>query len=169
MNEKEQTALLKEMMQCGLMIAKFPNDFKETMGSEKNFLVKKFGTPHDPRESLEDQKDQIEFNTEDEAYGFVKKYINWEWQEEAEELPKGEEGLNPISYSFNVYMLSDVGFGPQKTKLGQLLSDCRSDQWYEELTKEADKRAEKYLKENYPDKKISEIKRDVKITPVWPD
>jgi hypothetical protein len=123
--------------------------------------VRKTKTFADERIYLNSEAAVLGFEDRDAAITFLESYIGWEFTPS-----EPEESHEPIEQlEFQVTMMIDFGFGPQTIDLGKIASTCEDDGWREEVQQMANTLGRKYVARNYPDKKWSELSKQVGIMP----
>ena len=161
MKTEEQAAFYKTLVRRGISIFPAP---AEMQTSGVMVVVHKILTTLDNRVHVEGTSKVKGFPDEDEAIGFVKRFIDWSFEStEQEEVVAEQEIANCY---FNAHMLVDVGFGPQNVPLGQVVSSCQDDDWYQKLQAEAVELADKYLRAEHPGKDPDRFQKSVKVLPV---
>jgi hypothetical protein len=161
MKTEEQAAFYKALVQRGISIFPAPAEM-QTNGLK--IVVHKVLTTLDNRVHVEGTSKVKGFLDEGEAIGFVVRFIDWSFESTEQEEVAVEQEV-PNCY-FNAHMLVDVGFGPQNVPLGQLVSSCQDDDWYQKLQTQATELANKYLRAEHPGKDPDRFQKSVKVLPV---
>ena len=159
MKTEEQAAFYKTLVRRGISIFPAPENMQE---NGLAVVVSKILTTLDNRVYVDGGNKGKGFATEDEAIDFAKKFIDWNF-ETTEEVSTEVETSNCY---FEAHMMINLGFGPQNVSLGQLVSSCQSDDWYQKLQEDAKKLAKDYLIKNYPERNPDQISKSVKVLPV---
>lgn len=96
--------LLKELMNCGILIWQ----------DHSKFVMTKTSSPHDTRNSFPNANPpsvhQLEFNSFNDAIEFAKEFIEWE-------MPEGRKNQYPSKQRWRVSAMYNQGLGPEYKNL----------------------------------------------------
>ena len=159
MKNEEQAAFYKTLVRRGISIFPAPEEMQQVGLA---VVVSKILTTLDNRVYVDGSNKGKGFATEDEAIDFTKKFIDWDF--ESTEEPAAEPDI--VTCYFEAHMMVNLGFGPQNVPLGQLVSSCQSEDWYQKLQEGAKELAKDYLIKNYPERNPDQISKSVKVLPV---
>ena len=162
MKAEEQAAFYKALVQRGISMFPAPSEMRT---SEVQVVVHKVLTTLDNRVHIEGANKFKGFPDEDAAVAFVVTFIDWSF-ESTEPEKAAEENSQVANCYFNAHMLVDLGFGPQNVALGQLVSSCQDDDWYQQLKVQAAELANKYLRAEHPGEDPDRYSKSIKVLPV---
>jgi len=152
MNVHERAAFHEELGKRGII----------SYQSDEEYAVRKVRTDVDPREFLDGHNYLLMFDDQDAANAFIKHFIDWSYQDDPKQVEPVKEARQR---SFSAIAMVNLGFGNQVIELGKLTSDCVADDWYSILMDIAVKKAQAYMKKNYPDRDWEKLPRNVKVLP----
>ena len=154
----EQAAFYTELCSRGVAIYESAPDVDEDFP----ITIKKTPTTADERIYLDEEHDEYEASGQDEAVEFLKAYIGWIWKTDDDEPDDSPVEL----IRFDTFMLFDAGIGPQQRELGKVsISADAVEDWQEQVEALATELAQTYVDKEYPGKKLSDIKAQIKYQP----
>ena len=161
MTECEKAAFFEELCSRGIALYEAAKDGD----CEHTCYARKIRTFTDERVYLNAEATILGFGDRDAAITFLKTYIDWEFQSTPDEV--SDEVTPPPStmYEFQVIMMVDLGFGPQKVNLGKVGNNCNEGTWQEDVQEASDKLGKAYILKHHPDKEWNKLSKQVGFIP----